>query len=178
MNSHHVLSLYNQCKENGITMWIDGGWGVDALLGFQSREHDDLDIAIHRKDNAGFRRMLENDGYKEEPRYDSSEFMYVMANEAGQCVDIHVFEYDENGKNIYGIPYPFGSLTGTGVIKGQEVNCIDSEWQFRFKTEYEPKEKDIYDVRALSEKFGFALPERYAYEIITADESDAEERGK
>ena len=88
--------------------------------------------------------------------------MYVMKNEAGKSVDIHVFEYDENGRNIYGIAYPFGSLTGTGIIGGQEVNCIDPLFQFQFKTGYEPKEKDIQDVRALSKKFGFELPVRYA----------------
>jgi lincosamide nucleotidyltransferase A/C/D/E len=164
MTSCYVLSLYNQCEKNGITIWIDGGWGVDALLGFQSREHDDLDIAIHHNDNAIFRRILEHDGYMEELRFDSSEFMYVMVNEAGQSVDIHVFEYDENGKNIYGIEYPFGSLTGTGVIDGQDVRCIDPEWQFQFKTGYDPKEKDIHDVRALSVKFGFELPARYTHE--------------
>ena len=123
----------------------------------QTREHADLDIAVHRKDNAGLRRLLEGSGYREEPRFDSSECMYVMKNEAGQRVDIHVFEYDENGNNVYGIEYPFGSLTGTGLIDGQEVNCIDPKFQFQFKTGYAPREIDRHDVHALSEKFGFEL---------------------
>ena len=164
MTSDTVLSLYNRFKESGVTIWIDGGWGVDALLGAQTREHADLDIAVHRENNAKLRRMLESIGYEEEPRFDSSEFMYVMKNKTGESVDIHVFEYDENGKNIYGIEYPFGSLTGTGVIDRQEVNCIAPEWQFRFKTGYEPKDKDLRDVRALSGKFGFELPKRYETE--------------
>jgi len=87
-----VLGFYNWLKENGIAVWIDGGWGVDALLGKQTREHADLDIAVCRKDNAMLRRLLENSGYKEEMRSDSSEFMYVMKNEAGSSVDIHAFE--------------------------------------------------------------------------------------
>jgi lincosamide nucleotidyltransferase A/C/D/E len=162
MTSSNVLNLYNWFKQNGIAVWIDGGWCVDALIGRQTREHADLDIAVHRKDNAKLRRLLENDGYNEVIRSDSSEFMYVMEDETGISVDIHTFEYDDNGKNIYGIEYPFGSLTGTGIIDGQEVNCIDPEFMFRFKTRYEPKEKDIQDVRALSEKFGFELPGKYA----------------
>ena len=158
-----VLELYNWLNDNGIVVWIDGGWGVDALLGRQTREHADLDIAVHRKDNAPLRRLFESKGYREEKRDDSSEFMYVMKNETGECVDmidVHVFEYDENGKNIYGIEYPFGSLTGTGSIDGQEVNCIEPAFMFRFKTGYEPKEKDLQDIRALAEKFGFTLPNR------------------
>ncbi|GHT95594.1 hypothetical protein FACS1894122_13230 [Alphaproteobacteria bacterium] len=95
-----VLDLYNWLGEFGITVWIDGGWSVDALLGKQTRKHSDLDIAVHCKDNAKLRQLLENNGYKEENRNDSTEFMYFMKNEAGQGVDVHVFEYDENGKNI------------------------------------------------------------------------------
>jgi lincosamide nucleotidyltransferase A/C/D/E len=34
----------------GIEIWVDGGWGVDALLGEQTRPHKDLDIAIQQKD--------------------------------------------------------------------------------------------------------------------------------
>ncbi len=49
MTSYKVLNLYNWFQENGITIWIDGGWCVDALLNFQTRKHDDLDIAISRK---------------------------------------------------------------------------------------------------------------------------------
>gem|GEM_PF-513353 len=162
MTSESVSNFYNWLKQNGITVWIDGGWGVDALFGRQTRDHADLDIAVQRKDNANLRQLLENNGYKEEKRDDSSEFMYFMKSEAGQGVDIHAFEYDENGKNIYGIQYPFGSLTGTGQISGQEVNCIDPKFMFQFKTGYEPKEKDLQDVRALSNEFGFELPEKYA----------------
>jgi len=162
MTSDNVFDLYNRFKEKGITVWIDGGWSVDALLGKQTREHADLDIAVHRKDNARLRQLLINDGYEEEKRDDSSVFMYVMKNDTGESVDVHVFEYGENGKIIYGIPYPFGSLTGTGRIGGQEVNCINPKFMFQFKTGYEPEEKDLYDVRALSGKFGFTLPNRYA----------------
>ena len=162
MTSDNVMDLYNWLKQKDITIWIDGGWGVDALLGRQTRDHVDLDIAVQRKDNANLRQLLESNGYKEVKRDDSSEFMYFMNNEAGQGIDIHAFEYDENGKNIYGVEYPFGSLTGTGLIDGQEVNCINPKFMFRFKTGYEPKEKDLHDVRALSEHFGFELPIRYA----------------
>jgi lincosamide nucleotidyltransferase A/C/D/E len=161
MTSDIVLDLYNWFNENGIAVWIDGGWCIDALFGKQTREHTDLDIAVHRKDNVKLRKLLENNGYKEEKRNDSSEFMYVMKNKNGKSVDIHVFEYDENGKNIYGIEYPFGSLMGIGIIDGCEVNCISPNFMFQFKTEYEPKEKDLHDVRILGEKFGFELPNRY-----------------
>ncbi len=46
---HWFLDLFN---ELGITVWIDGGWGVDALLGECTREHQDLDIMISWEDSA------------------------------------------------------------------------------------------------------------------------------
>jgi len=158
MTSEKAIELYHWFKENGIAVWIVGGFCVDALLGKQTREHGDLDIAVHRQDNAPLRQLLENNGYEEERREDSSEYMYFMKNKAGQGIDIHAFEYDAHGKNTYGVAFPFGSLTGTGLIEGQEVNCVSPEFMFQFITCYEPREKDLSDLRALSEKFGFEWP--------------------
>ena len=161
MTSNDVLDLYNRFTEVGIAVWIDGGWCIDALLGRQTRKHSDLDIAVHYNDNVKLRQLLENSGYKEEVRSDSSEYMYVMKNDVGLVVDVHAFEYDKQGNNCYGVAYPFGSLTGTGIINGQEVNCIAAQFMLQFKTGYEPTEKDLLDIRALCEKFNFELPNRY-----------------
>ncbi len=84
-----------------------------------------------------------------------------MKDNAGKRIDVHVFDYDENGNNSYGVEYPYGALAGNGLINGEDVRCIAPEWMFRFKTSYEPKEKDRSDVRALSAKFGFDLPAAY-----------------
>ena len=73
MTSDKVLNLYSWFQENGITIWVDGGWCIDALLNFQTRKHDDLDIAVSRKDNIKLRELLENNGWKEEKRDDSWE---------------------------------------------------------------------------------------------------------
>ena len=166
LTSDKVLDLYEWFQSNDITVWIDGGWCVDALLGVQTRKHDDLDIAVSRANNQKLRELLENNGYKEEKRDDSCEYNYVMKNEHGQLIDIHVFEYNGRGENTYGVPYPFGSLTGKGKIKNKSVNCVSPKWMFKFKlwandTSYEPREKDIIDAQALSERFGYKLPEKY-----------------
>ena len=42
MNASDVVELLNRLEEHGIDVWLNGGWGVDALLGHQTREHDDL----------------------------------------------------------------------------------------------------------------------------------------
>jgi hypothetical protein len=33
-----------------VTVWLDGGAGLDALLGEQTRLHEDLDVAIARQE--------------------------------------------------------------------------------------------------------------------------------
>jgi Aminoglycoside-2''-adenylyltransferase len=47
MTAKDAIKLYKLFDQHGIKVWIDGGWGVDALLGHQTRKHDDLDIALH-----------------------------------------------------------------------------------------------------------------------------------
>lgn len=162
MNSAEVLSLYNWLAGQHITIWIDGGWCVDALLGRQTREHSDVDIAVHRRDNAKLIFLLESRGYQSQVRADTTEWVYVMKNIEGLQVDVHVFEYDEDGRNTYGIEYPYGSLTGKGTLEGQEVNCVTPEWMFRFKTAYQPAEKDLNDVHALAIQYGFEIPKSHS----------------
>jgi lincosamide nucleotidyltransferase A/C/D/E len=60
-----VLSLYDTFEKLGAEVWLDGGWGVDALLETQTRDHADLDVVIEGKDVARLRDHLERNGYKE-----------------------------------------------------------------------------------------------------------------
>src|SRR5690349_8221685 len=46
MNVQDVLELYTLLLEHGIQIWIDGGWGIDALLQRQTRPHKDLDAFV------------------------------------------------------------------------------------------------------------------------------------
>lgn len=161
MQAEEVIKLYKLFQENDIDIWIDGGWGIDALLEDQTRPHNDLDIAVDSKDGAKLRELLEARGYKEKESPDSKEFNFVLRDNNEHEVDVHTFEFDENGNNIYGIEYPKESLTGTGAINGQTVKCIALEYVLKFHSNYEPKEKDLKDIKALCDKFGVEPPENY-----------------
>jgi lincosamide nucleotidyltransferase A/C/D/E len=50
MEGSEVVRVLAALGRHGVTAWVDGGWGVDALLGEQVREHDDLDLVVHRND--------------------------------------------------------------------------------------------------------------------------------
>lgn len=160
MRSQDVVNLYNQLHSLGIEIWIDGGWGVDALLQANTRHHRDLDIAIQWKDVPILRETLEKQGFKE-VRQDS-QWNFVLADHHGREIDVHAFVFDAKGDVVEGIMYPKESLTGTGVIDNQIVRCISPEYMVKFHTGYAIRESDIKDVTALCERFGIEYPEEYA----------------
>lgn len=41
-----------------VPWWIAGGWAIDLMLGYQSREHGDLDVLVLRRDQALVREYL------------------------------------------------------------------------------------------------------------------------
>ena len=46
MSADDVLSVVDALQGAGVPFWVAGGWGVDALLGEQTRSHQDVDIVI------------------------------------------------------------------------------------------------------------------------------------
>lgn len=49
MRASDVIMIINALAAAGVDAWLDGGWGVDALVGEQTRPHDDLDLVIARE---------------------------------------------------------------------------------------------------------------------------------
>ncbi len=41
-----VISISQLLEADGIQVWLTGGWGIDALLGEQTRPHKDLDVIM------------------------------------------------------------------------------------------------------------------------------------
>ena len=162
MTAADVVEIVRLFTDNGIRVHVDGGWGVDALLGEQTRPHADLDIAVRHKDVPRLRELLESRGYTEIPRDDSWECNFVLADEAGHEVDVHSCTFDAEGNNIFGVPYPADSLTGTGTIDGHQVECISPKWMVSFHTGYELDINDYRDVSALCERFEIELPSEYS----------------
>lgn len=166
MMASDVVELYRSLEENGVKIWIDGGWCVDALLGQQTRAHSDLDIAIEQRHVAKLRALLATRGYEEIRLEQARVWNFVLGDAHGREMDVHAVVLDESGNGIYGPAengemYPADALGGSGVIGGRIVRCISPEWMVKFHSGYELKEKDFWDVSALCEKFGMALPAEY-----------------
>ena len=161
MKAEKVIELLKLFAENGIDTVVDGGWGVDALLGEQTRPHDDLDIAIQHKDVPKLRELLIERGYADVPRDDTRDCNFVLGDESGNLVDVQSYTFDEDGNNIFGVEYLPEHLTGEGTINGYKVKCIPPETAVEFHTGYELDANDFRDVRALCEKFKIPLPPEY-----------------
>ncbi len=166
MPSSDLIELYSSLYSSGIQIWIDGGWGVDALLGKQTRSHKDLDIVIQEKVLPEFRKFLESQGYRDIKLDGAKPWNFVLGDDKGHEIDVHVVVLDDKGNGIYGPAengqmYPAESLTGTGTIEDQPVKCISPEWMIRFHSGYELKEKDFKDVSALCEKFNIDLSDEF-----------------
>lgn len=161
-----VINLYNGLEDLGIKVWLDGGWGVDALLEKETRDHSDVDVVVQQKDVVGLRKYLESNGYEDVERDDTRVWNFVLGNAHGKLIDIHVIVLDERGNGVYGpaennVMYPADSLTGMGKINGQSVRCLSANYQVESHGGYQLKEKDYKDVKSLCNKFAIPLPEEY-----------------
>jgi lincosamide nucleotidyltransferase A/C/D/E len=63
VSAHDATRLYRHLSSHAIPAWVTGGWGVDALLGEQTRPHKDLDILVLVDDEAHLCELLACDGY-------------------------------------------------------------------------------------------------------------------
>ncbi len=161
MTAQDVIDFIQLLDQNNIEIWVDGGWGVDALLGRQTRAHDDLDIAIQHKDVPLLCALLKERGYADVPRNDTWECNFVLGDEQGHLIDVHSYTFDIDGNCVFGVKYPFLSLSGSGTINGFPVRCISPQWMVKFHSGYELDENDYQDVKLLCQHFGIKIPCEY-----------------
>ena len=146
----------------GIKVFLDGGWGVDALLGYQSRTHNDIDIFVEKKDRQGFIEVLRANGFCETRMEYTTPDHTVWEDAKGRIVDLHRFEYTEKGEIRYeGECFPAETFSGKGKIQEIEVSCIEPRSQVMFHLGYEFDEDDVHDVRLLCETFHIEIPNEY-----------------
>jgi lincosamide nucleotidyltransferase A/C/D/E len=163
-----VCEVLDALQEAGVRTWIDGGWGVDALLGRQTREHDDLDLALDHEQVPMAQEALEGLGFRHaadaEPGLPAR---LVMMDTRARKVDLHPLKFDEAGDGWQQLTpdgdawgrYPARDLGGVGTIGGREVRCLSPELQVRFHVGYDLREQDEHDVRLLTETFGLPVPD-------------------
>ena len=145
-----------------IKAFLDGGWGVDALLGYQTRVHNDIDIFVEKNDYQNFIQIMkDNNFYEIKMEYTTSNHT-VWEDMKKRIIDLHCFEYtDDNGILYEGVCFPSEIFSGKGRIEDIEVSCIEPYSQVMFHLGYEFDENDIHDVKLLCETFHLEIPEEY-----------------
>ena len=164
MTAQDVLYVLDLLDKAGVTYWVGGGWGIDALVGEQTRSHDDLDLAFPTELESKLIDVMWRHGF-----WMSSDWRpvkFVMEDELGRSVDAHPVTFDDGTgwqANVDGRPpfrYPREKFS-EGTIEGQSVPCIGVVRQIDFHDHYEPTDKDRVDMRLLVDRFGVRLPEQY-----------------
>ena len=162
MEVEAVLRFWELARRNALDVCIDGGWAVDALLGEQTRPHNDLDIALPAARVPALRSLLTERGFQEIPQPDSWEHNFVLRAANGETLDVHSYELHPDGSNRLGVSYTAHHLSGQGSIAGTQVRCIRPDVLVGFHTGYEIDANDWHDVRLLCERFDIPVPEIYA----------------
>ena len=149
----------------GCRVWLDGGWAVDAIIGKETREHDDLDLVGELDAVEKVLEALVPLGYRLET--DERPIRVVFAGTNGRSVDFHTVVFDEGGGGVQPQPaggtfrYPPEGFSGTGTVASRNLPCLSAEVQMACHVGYEPDEKDRHDVALLAERFGLKLPPAY-----------------
>ena len=150
-------------RSKGIQIYLDGGWGVDALVGFESRCHNDIDIFIEKQDKECSIKLLKDTGYSETVMEYTTPEHTVWRDENARIIDFHIFSRNSEGDFVFeSETFPKEIFTSIGRIGHLEVDCITPEWQVRFHSGYKLDDNDIKDVLLLCDKFNLALPDEIA----------------
>ncbi len=167
MEAAEVVRLLSLLEADGVSVWLDGGWGVDALLERQTRVHDDLDLVVELSDVPRVTAVLDGAGYEVVAGAAPKSFVAVHGD--GRQVDIHpvvfadargggVYQMDDGGEWVY----PSAGLAGLGTVAGRPVRCLSADVQVLVHEGYELTEKDYQELYLLHERFGVELPPKYA----------------
>ncbi len=183
MDASAVLSLAALLEQEGIFFCLQGGWGIDALCGCQTRAHKDMDVLVNLCCLGRFIDLMEVQGFVCKLIWEENAWIaapsplamiacpgapekaasaFVLRNAAGNELDVHVIEMDAagNGTPCWNTEEVFQAvdLQGKGTILGRPVRCMSAEMQMLCHTGYTLEEKDCNDMYLLNKRFGTALP--------------------
>jgi lincosamide nucleotidyltransferase A/C/D/E len=167
MTAQSVITLLDVLEERGVDACVGGGWGVDALMKKQTREHSDLDLWLPTEHlEPLFIAFVECGVDRIFPWPGDRPWNFVLHDGARRRVDLHLYERisEESlhyGSAISGTTFPAEALSGQGSIRGRVVRCEDARWAVRWHTGYPIRAVDRHDVPLLCERFGIGLPEGF-----------------
>ena len=137
----------------GVTWWVAGGWGVDALAGRQTREHRDLDLLVDASTCEVGLTTLARLGY--EPETDWLPLRVEVGAPGRGWVDVHPVRFGADGVGVQGEPpgpdftYPPDDFT-EAVLEGRRFGCLTAGRQQDLHRGYDPRPQDRHDLAVLA----------------------------
>jgi lincosamide nucleotidyltransferase A/C/D/E len=137
---------------------VDGGWGVDALVGEQTRPHADLDLVVPLATLDPTLAALARLGFAVD--FDEQPTRVVVVRGDGTQIDLHLVTPSDNGP-VQALPsgqritYALG--TAAGHIGGCEVACLPAPTHLVVHLGYEPDADDVADMMLLRDRLGLSL---------------------
>src|SRR5271155_1563198 len=95
MEAHEVVEILEILRTTGLRAWLDGGWGVDALLDDVTRLHEDVDLVVESSMLSEILQALGLLGFS--VAEDHSPTRMVLRSPTGRQVDLHLVEFSEDG---------------------------------------------------------------------------------
>jgi lincosamide nucleotidyltransferase A/C/D/E len=160
MTRDDVLDVLRRLDEARVEWWIDGGWGVDALLERETRLHDDLDLAVRREHVARVEAAF-SEFTRTRDEWPAS---FVLVDARGRQIDVHPIEIDANGDGWQERPdgrrviWPKEALAGRGRIGDRDVRCTSVEFQVKWHQYEGHDDIDRRDIDLLCDRFGLERP--------------------
>ena len=164
MSGVRAAAIVEELHARGIPVWLEGGWGIDALLGRQTREHDDLDVIVPLEHLPALEPAWRGLGYGF--GFASGPLSFEVVDDEGHQIDAHPVAVQPNGDAVYLMAdgrewiYPAASLTGRGEIAGQPAKCLTPAMALVCHSQgYALDETHQRDVAALCERYGLPVPD-------------------
>ena len=169
-----VLEIVDALGSAGVRIWVAGGWGVDALLGEQTRKHPDLDLVLDLSDEGPAEAILRRLGFERlelEHHYVPRGLMphrVAMQDVNWRTVELHWVDMRtwphywfarleaEKPEAVIGVDLsePFAR----GQIAGRSVPCLSASLQLVSREVYELGASDLHDAALLSTRFKLPRP--------------------
>jgi lincosamide nucleotidyltransferase A/C/D/E len=165
MLAQDALNIVSALETAGVIVWLDGGWGIDALAGEQTRPHDDLDLVVALDQMDAAWQALARRGYVVVE--DEMPTRCAMRDAVGRKIDLHPVTFDAGGGGVQQLQdgstfrYPPDGFLGRGHVGGEAVRCLTAEVQALCHLGYDPDDDDRHDMLLLSERCGMPLPAPY-----------------
>jgi lincosamide nucleotidyltransferase A/C/D/E len=170
MDAGSLLAIVDVLEGAGIDVWLDGGWGVDALLERETRDHDDLDLVCELRHAERVIELLEGPGYELVAGGPPKSF--VSVDSFGRQVDVHPVTFDAERAGHYEMEegrvwvYPAQGCSGRGRVAGRVVHCLSPEVQVIVHAGYELGQKDYRELYLLRERFGVEVPDELLERVL------------